>query len=154
VLLLLHKATFDIHWRIAPQLSAIVIISISSPVFLVALLPLALLYLALMRVFIPTSRQVQRFESSSKSPVNLHFSETISGVTTLRAFGEQDRFIKESQVRGGGIKCLGWRVVWFGFRGAIHQLLNIILKLRILVLLHVSTLPYVVKVKNYSLIGE
>jgi hypothetical protein len=35
-------------------------------------------------------------------------------------------------------------------RGAIHQLLNIILKLRILVLLLVSTLPYVVKVENYS----
>jgi hypothetical protein len=34
-------------------------------------------------------------------------------------------------------------------RGAIHQLLNIILKLRILVLLPVSTLPYVVKVNNY-----
>jgi hypothetical protein len=38
----------------------------------------------------------------------------------------------------------------FDFRGAIHQLLNIILKLRILVLLPVSTLPYVVIVKNYS----
>jgi hypothetical protein len=37
-----------------------------------------------------------------------------------------------------------------GSRGAIHQLLNIILKLRILVLLPLSTLPYVVKVKNYS----
>jgi hypothetical protein len=35
-------------------------------------------------------------------------------------------------------------------RGAIHQLLNIILKLRILVLLSLSTLPCVVKVKNYS----
>jgi hypothetical protein len=34
--------------------------------------------------------------------------------------------------------------------GAIHQLLNIILQLRILVLLLMSTLPYVVKVKNYS----
>jgi hypothetical protein len=34
--------------------------------------------------------------------------------------------------------------------GAIHQLLNIILQLRILVLLFVSTLPYVVKVKRYS----
>jgi hypothetical protein len=34
--------------------------------------------------------------------------------------------------------------------GAIYQLLNIILQLRILVLLLVSTLPYVVKVKNYS----
>jgi hypothetical protein len=35
-------------------------------------------------------------------------------------------------------------------RDAIHQLLNIILHLRILVLLLVSTLPYVIKVKNYS----
>jgi hypothetical protein len=35
-------------------------------------------------------------------------------------------------------------------RDAIHQLLSIILKLRILVLLLVSTLPYVVISKNYS----
>jgi hypothetical protein len=35
-------------------------------------------------------------------------------------------------------------------RGAIHQLLSIILKLRILVLLPVSTMSYVVIVKNYS----
>jgi hypothetical protein len=35
-------------------------------------------------------------------------------------------------------------------RGAIHQLLNIILQLRIFVLLPVSTLSYVVQVKNYS----
>jgi hypothetical protein len=34
--------------------------------------------------------------------------------------------------------------------GAIHQLLNIIFQLRIFVLLLLSTLPYVVKVKNYS----
>jgi hypothetical protein len=33
-------------------------------------------------------------------------------------------------------------------RGAIHQLLSIILKLRILVLLPVSTMPYVVMAKN------
>jgi hypothetical protein len=39
-------------------------------------------------------------------------------------------------------------------RGAIHQLLSSILKLRILVLSPVSNLPYVVKVKNYPLIGE
>jgi hypothetical protein len=33
--------------------------------------------------------------------------------------------------------------------GAIHQLLGLILKLRILVLLPVSNLPYVVNVNNY-----
>jgi hypothetical protein len=37
-------------------------------------------------------------------------------------------------------------VVW----GAIHQLLIIILKLRILLLLPVSTMPYVVIVRNYT----
>jgi Gpi18-like mannosyltransferase len=36
-------------------------------------------------------------------------------------------------------------------RGAIHQLLNIILQLRILVVLLVSPLPYVVKVKELFL---
>jgi hypothetical protein len=34
--------------------------------------------------------------------------------------------------------------------GAIHQYLRIILKLRILVLLPVSTLPYLVQAKNHS----
>jgi hypothetical protein len=38
----------------------------------------------------------------------------------------------------------------YKLRGAIHQLSRIILKLRILVLLPVSTLPYVVNVKHYS----
>jgi hypothetical protein len=42
----------------------------------------------------------------------------------------------------------------FIFKGAIHQLLSIILKLTIHVLLLVSTLPNVVKVNNYSEIGE
>jgi hypothetical protein len=37
-----------------------------------------------------------------------------------------------------------------GTWGAIHQLLSIILKLGILVLLPVSTMPYVVIVKNNS----
>jgi hypothetical protein len=44
--------------------------------------------------------------------------------------------------------------VHLGVWGAIHQLLSIILKSRILVLLLVSTLSYVAKVENYSLIGE
>jgi hypothetical protein len=42
----------------------------------------------------------------------------------------------------------------YAVRGAIHQLLSIILKLRILVSLPGSNLPYVVKVKNHPLIGE
>jgi hypothetical protein len=41
-----------------------------------------------------------------------------------------------------------------GHRGVIYQFLSIILELRILVSLPVSNLPYVVQVKNYSLMGR
>jgi hypothetical protein len=61
------------------------------------------------------------------------------GVTTSRRVRERSR--SRSSPRGKGDPSS---------RGAIHQLLNIIIQLRILVLLLVSTLPYVVKVKNYS----
>ena len=79
--------------------SAIIVIAISSPLFLVFVLPLALIYWAILHMFIPTSRQVQRFQSSSRSPVNHHFSETISGVSTVRAFGAQEWFKVEFQNR-------------------------------------------------------
>jgi hypothetical protein len=48
----------------------------------------------------------------------------------------------------GSFFCM--KTTAFRIWGAIHQLLNIILQLRILVLLLVSALPYVVKVNNYS----
>jgi hypothetical protein len=59
--------------------------------------------------------------------------------------------LRESGVRGRPGLVHGRRApVEEATWGAIHQLLNIILQLRILVLLFVSTLPYVLKVKNYS----
>lgn len=44
-----------------------------------------------------TSRQLKRLESVSRSPIYSHFGETITGVQAMRAFGEQDRLIRESE---------------------------------------------------------
>lgn len=38
-------------------------------------------------------RQLKRMESASKSPIFSHFSETLSGVSTIRAYKSQNRFI-------------------------------------------------------------
>lgn len=38
-------------------------------------------------------RQLRRLNSTSRSPIFSHFGETLSGVSTVRAYKAQDRFI-------------------------------------------------------------
>ena len=51
------------------------------------------------RVYVATSRQLKRIESVSRSPIYSHFLETINGVTTIRAFSQQQRFIRDNYYR-------------------------------------------------------
>lgn len=73
-------------------LSILLVISVSTPFFLVAILPLTWLYYRFQQYYVGTSRQLKRLESVSRSPIYAHFSETLHGVTTIRAYGEQERF--------------------------------------------------------------
>lgn len=40
------------------------------------------------------SRELQRIENITNSPIISHFSETIQGVTTIRAFNQESRFME------------------------------------------------------------
>ena len=51
------------------------------------------------RFYVASSRQLKRLESVSRSPVYTHFNETLLGTSVIRAFGEQERFIRESDGR-------------------------------------------------------
>ncbi|XP_070201297.1 multidrug resistance-associated protein 1-like [Littorina saxatilis] len=80
-------------------LNTLILISYSSPVFLSVVLPLGVLYKLVQMFYIKTSRQLKRLESTTRSPVYTHFTETIQGATSIRAYGASDRFVRDSQDR-------------------------------------------------------
>ncbi|XP_032610168.2 multidrug resistance-associated protein 1-like, partial [Hylobates moloch] len=51
------------------------------------------------RFYVASSRQLKRLESVSRSPVYSHFNETLLGVSVIRAFEEQERFIHQSDLK-------------------------------------------------------
>lgn len=79
--------------------SIFVIISYSTPWFLAVVVPIAIIYYFIHVFFVSTSRQLQRIESISLSPIYNHFNETITGQSSIRAYGEVNRFISESDSR-------------------------------------------------------
>ncbi|KAJ3352784.1 Multidrug resistance-associated protein 1 [Allomyces javanicus] len=75
-------------------LSVTLLISAYTPAFLAAMAPLAVAYWILQRIFLASSRELRRLDSVSRSPVYTHFGESLDGLTVIRAFGHQARFVR------------------------------------------------------------
>nr|XP_054751164.1 ATP-binding cassette sub-family C member 9-like [Lytechinus pictus]XP_054751165.1 ATP-binding cassette sub-family C member 9-like [Lytechinus pictus] len=75
-------------------LSAIVVNAVVTPIFLAIVFPVAVAYIFLQKYFITTSRELQRLDSVSKSPVFAYFSETLGGLATIRAYNSQKTFYR------------------------------------------------------------
>uniref|UniRef100_A0A3B4XU10 ATP-binding cassette, sub-family C (CFTR/MRP), member 10 n=1 Tax=Seriola lalandi dorsalis TaxID=1841481 RepID=A0A3B4XU10_SERLL len=80
-------------------LGMLVVISYGLPWVLLPLLPLALLYHRTQHFYRHTSRELKRLCSVTLSPVYSHFSETLTGLGTIRASGSSARFEEESAKR-------------------------------------------------------
>jgi ABC-type multidrug transport system fused ATPase/permease subunit len=70
-----------------------------TPWFGIAVIPLAFIYIKVLNYFRDVARETKRIESVSRSPVFAHFSETLGGLGTIRAYGEADRFIDEFETK-------------------------------------------------------
>ncbi|RVE41407.1 hypothetical protein evm_013944 [Chilo suppressalis] len=73
-------------------IGAVVVTLYGLPWLLAAVLPLSLIYYRLQRRYRATSRQLRRLQSTTLSPVYTHFSDTLDGITTIRAMGASNRW--------------------------------------------------------------
>uniref|UniRef100_A0A7E4W8A1 ABC-type glutathione-S-conjugate transporter n=1 Tax=Panagrellus redivivus TaxID=6233 RepID=A0A7E4W8A1_PANRE len=69
-----------------------VIISVTTPIFMVVVVPLMGIYIIFLRYYVPTSRQIQRLESNNRSPMYSHFGESIQGASVIRAYNRSEAF--------------------------------------------------------------
>lgn len=73
-------------------LSTLIVIVAVTPIAAVAIFPVALVYYYVQRQFRPASREGQRLDSITRSPIFAQFSESLAGVQILRAYGAAPRF--------------------------------------------------------------
>ncbi|XP_029305645.1 LOW QUALITY PROTEIN: ATP-binding cassette sub-family C member 2 [Cottoperca gobio] len=77
-------------------LGTLFVICLATPFFTILIIPLALVYYFVQRFYVATSRQLRRLDSVSRSPIYSHFSETVSGLSVIRAYNHQERFLKHN----------------------------------------------------------
>ncbi|KAI8918715.1 P-loop containing nucleoside triphosphate hydrolase protein [Entophlyctis helioformis] len=68
----------------------------ATPLFIVPFLPVMGLYYIIQKVYRASSRELKRLESISRSPLYAHIGETLNGIATIRAYGEQEHFIQDN----------------------------------------------------------
>ncbi|TRY63252.1 hypothetical protein TCAL_05777 [Tigriopus californicus] len=85
----------DFLWCFMDISFTLILIAIATPWFIIVALGLFVMFCLIILYYIRTSRQLKRLESISKSPILSHISETLRGVSSLRAYHCADQFVSK-----------------------------------------------------------
>ena len=88
----LPETVFQLLHSVFTILAALILAIMASPFFILAFIPVGLVFVVVARVFARTSRQIKRLESVSRSPLYSHFGETLGGLSTVRAMKATEDF--------------------------------------------------------------
>lgn len=80
-------------------ITIVILISVITPGFLIAGVFISAIYFGIGSFYIKSSVGLKRLESVQKSPLYQQFGETLSGTTTIRAYGHERRFIRDNLSR-------------------------------------------------------
>ncbi|KAK7026478.1 Canalicular multispecific organic anion transporter 1 [Halocaridina rubra] len=83
--------------NLAQVVTTMIVIIASTPIVTLVIVPVMGMYYFVQLIYITSARQIKRIESSAKSPIFSYFSESLNGVSTIRAFRKQARFLKDCQ---------------------------------------------------------
>jgi len=74
-------------------ISTIVVITLITPAFVLFAIVILILYTRVGSYYLNLSRDLKRYESITRSPIHQHFTETLNGVATIRAYCDESRFM-------------------------------------------------------------
>ncbi|CAJ2506229.1 Uu.00g003590.m01.CDS01 [Anthostomella pinea] len=105
----------------------LVVISVGTPIFVALIVPLSAVYYWVQRYYLRTSRELKRLDSVSRSPIYAHFQESLGGISTIRAYRQQERFELENEWRVDSnlrayfpsISANRWLAIRLEFLGAV-----------------------------------
>ncbi|CDH48321.1 atp-dependent bile acid permease [Lichtheimia corymbifera JMRC:FSU:9682] len=83
-------------FSIVSMFCMLILVSTVLPAFLIPGTFIAVIFVFIGMYYLATSRDMKRLNSVSRSPIYVQFSETLNGVSTIRAFGAQPRFVMEN----------------------------------------------------------
>lgn len=82
----------------ATIITIVILISVITPGFLIAGFFITILYVLIGKFYINSSRDLKRLESLQRSPLYQQFGETLTGMATIRAYGDERRFIRDNLI--------------------------------------------------------
>ncbi|KAL0039364.1 hypothetical protein WJX79_004967 [Trebouxia sp. C0005] len=137
----------------------VVVLCLSEPYLLLALIPLAILYKYLQTYYRHTARELRRLNSIARSPVYATFTEALDGAASIRAYDAQHRFcqLNEQQVALSQQAAFAGIAAaqWLGLRLQSIAAFVITLVALLAVLGHQGLLPFAVSDGKFaaSLVG-
>ncbi|TFK40264.1 ABC transporter [Crucibulum laeve] len=101
-------------------LGAIILISIVLPWFLIGVFVILIGYIYAATFYRASARELKRLDAVLRSSLYSHFSESLSGLATIRAYGETNRFRLDNERRVDVENRAYWLTVtnqrWLGIR--------------------------------------